>query len=187
MTPATDADSQGRPSRTITRIFDAPRTVVFKVWTLPEYVSQWWGISRSTNPVCELDVRPGGQWRIDMRTAEGIVYPNQGRYLEVVENERIVYTHEVDGNLEIWRGTPPPDCTHTVIFEDYDRGRRTKVTIGITVSSDADIDRILMLGMERGIGEGLDRLVNLLRDPGQFGLQLPVADEQGSPTGGSHG
>jgi uncharacterized protein YndB with AHSA1/START domain len=62
----------------ITRIFDAPRELVWKAWTDPKHMAQWWGPQGFTNPVCELDVRVGGAWRIVMRSSDGIEYPCGG-------------------------------------------------------------------------------------------------------------
>src|SRR5260370_40570020 len=76
----------------LTRVFDAPRELVFKVWTNPKHVAQWWGPHGFTNPVCELDLRPGGAILIHMRGANGIVYPMTGVYQEVVEPERLRVT-----------------------------------------------------------------------------------------------
>ena len=76
----------------LTRVFDAPRELVFKAWTDAKRVAQWWGPHQFTNPVCELDARPGGAIRIHMRGPDGTVYPMTGVYQEVVEPERIVFT-----------------------------------------------------------------------------------------------
>jgi len=62
----------------LTRVFDAPRELVFKVWTDPKHVARWWGPHRFTNPVCELDLRPGGAILIHMRGPDGVVYPMTG-------------------------------------------------------------------------------------------------------------
>ncbi|MGB9123853.1 MAG: SRPBCC domain-containing protein, partial [Candidatus Angelobacter sp.] len=75
-------------SLVITRIFDAPPDVVFKAWTDPKQMAQWWGPKNFTNPVCELDVRPGGAWRIVMRAPDGMEYISAGVYSEVVKPER---------------------------------------------------------------------------------------------------
>jgi uncharacterized protein YndB with AHSA1/START domain len=76
----------------LTRVFDAPRELVFRAWTEPKRVAEWWGPKGFTNSRCELDVRPGGAIRIDMRGPDGTVYPMTGKYNEVVEPERIVFT-----------------------------------------------------------------------------------------------
>src|SRR5580704_17141265 len=77
----------------ITRIFDAPRSLVFKAWTDPKHIQRWWGPKGFTNPVCELDVRVGGAWRIVMRGPNGVDYPGSGVYREIVEPERLVFTN----------------------------------------------------------------------------------------------
>src|SRR5882672_240983 len=76
----------------ITRVFDAPRSLVFEMWTDPKHVARWWGPRGFTNPVCELDVRPGGAIRIHMRGPDGTVHPMTGVYREIVAPERIVFT-----------------------------------------------------------------------------------------------
>ena len=73
----------GTQDLSITRIFDAPRAVVFKVWTESEHVAKWWGPYGFTNPVCEVDARPGGAIRIDMRGPDGVVYPMGGIFHEI--------------------------------------------------------------------------------------------------------
>src|ERR1700722_3962453 len=67
----------------ITRVFDAPREVVFKAWTDPKLLAQWWGPKGFTNPVCELDARPGGAIRVHMRGPDGTVYPMGGMFHEI--------------------------------------------------------------------------------------------------------
>lgn len=148
------------PEITITRVFHAPRDLVFRVWTDPSYVAQWWGVDGSTNPVCELDVRPGGSWRIDMRTPDGMVYPNRGVYLDVVENERIVYKDVADPSSPAWDGAPPGEIVHTITFADHDG--KTKVTLHARFASVSDRDRLTGFGMVRGIEQSLDRLERLL-------------------------
>src|SRR6266700_4700312 len=85
----------------ITRIFDAPRELVFKVWTDPKHMAQWWGPQGFTNPVCEIDVRPGGALRIVMRAPVGAQHPMRGVFREILEPERLVFTNiavDADGN-----------------------------------------------------------------------------------------
>ena len=74
-----------------TRTIDAPRALVWAAWTDPKHVAQWWGPKEFTNPVCELDVRPGGAIRIDMRGPDGTVYPMAGIYQAIVAPERLVF------------------------------------------------------------------------------------------------
>lgn len=147
-------------SFTLTRTFDADAELVFKLWTDPTYVAQWWGIKGSTNPVCELDVRVGGRWRIDMRTAQATTYRNEGVYREVVENRRLVFTEIRDPGLAVWKDNPPGDSIHTVVFEE--QNGRTVVTLTVLFETKAARDLLLRLGVAGGISEGLDRLQDLL-------------------------
>ncbi len=80
----------------ITRVFDAPRELVFKAWTDPEHVANWWGPHGFTVTSIEMDVRPGGKWRKCMRSPAGKEYWRHGVYQEVVEPERLVFTYFSD-------------------------------------------------------------------------------------------
>ena len=73
----------------VTRVLDATPENVFDAWTDPKQMEQWWGPKCFTNPVCELDVRPGGAWRIVMRGPDGMEYECGGVYSEVVKPERL--------------------------------------------------------------------------------------------------
>src|SRR6266576_4505343 len=94
MTAKANKSAEQRANRelVITRTFDTPREIVFKMWTDPKHMAQWWGPHGFTNPVCELDARPGGAIRIHMRGPDGTVYPMTGVYQESVEPERLVCT-----------------------------------------------------------------------------------------------
>ena len=153
------ADAQTSEFR-ITRLFKAPRHLVFQMWTDPRLVEQWWGVAGSTVSACELDVRPGGRWRIDMRVADGTVYPNGGVYLEVVPNELIVYSDVAQSGSPAWDDAPRGDVIHTVTFEDV--AGETRVTLQTRCSSRADYERLVESGIEDGIGQSLDRLERLL-------------------------
>jgi uncharacterized protein YndB with AHSA1/START domain len=161
MTLATDHS----PSREfgLTRVFNAPRDLVFNVWTDPRYVALWWGVEGATIPRCELDVRPGGAWRIDMRTASGVVYQNAGVFLQVIANERLVYSDIPDPTSPAWAGAPPKPYLHTVSFEDDSSGG-TRVVLRVRADSAADCERLLKLGMRDGMSQGLDRFARLLRE-----------------------
>lgn len=102
------------------RLLNAPRELVFEVWTNPEHVVHWWGPDGFTNTIDEMDVRPGGTWKFMMHGPDGVDYPNQVVYLEVVRPERLVYTH---GNgIEAAR-----DFYVVVTFEDQDG--KTQLTL----------------------------------------------------------
>jgi uncharacterized protein YndB with AHSA1/START domain len=86
----------------IIRVFDAPRRLVFKVWTDPAHLARWWGPQGFTLVACEADVRPGGAWRRCMRSPSGSVHVKLGIYREIVEPERLVFTYadeDAEGRL----------------------------------------------------------------------------------------
>lgn len=137
---------------TITRIFDAPRELVFKAWTDPKHLANWFGPRGFTNPVCEADARVGGAWHIVMRSPDGTEYPCGGVYREVVEPERLVFTNiatDKDGN-------PILDGLTTVIFEEH--GGKTKLTLLTRATAVVDYAAEYLKGMEAGWTQSLERL-----------------------------
>jgi uncharacterized protein YndB with AHSA1/START domain len=136
----------------ITRILDIPRDVVFKAWIDPEQLKQWWGPKGFTNPVCEVDPRPGGAIRIDMRAPDGVVYPMTGVYLEVVEPERLVFTSmalDKEGNALF-------ENLNTVTFAEH--GKQTKLTLHAKVAKTTEQGLPYLSGMNEGWKMTLDRL-----------------------------
>src|ERR1700674_4219468 len=77
----------------VARVLDAPRALVFKMWTDPKHVAQWWGPNGFTITTYEMNVAPGGVWRFVMHGPDGRDYQNRVVYREIVEPERIVYEH----------------------------------------------------------------------------------------------
>ncbi|QPC92051.1 SRPBCC domain-containing protein [Mesorhizobium sp. INR15] len=144
----------------IERVFAASVDRVFRLWTDPLLVAQWWGIKDCTIPHCVLDVRAGGRWRIDMRTASGALYRNQGSYVDVIANQLLSYTDEPDPELLEWAGKPPGQGLHTITFTA--EGDRTHVRFEATLASIADRERLLALGMQRGWTQTFDRLEHLI-------------------------
>ena len=102
----------------ITRMVNAPRELVWEVWTTPEHAAKWWGPNGFTTTTKEMDVREGGTWIYTMHGPDGTDYPNEVKYLEVVKPERIVHSHG-DGQREWFKGS--------VVFET--EGDKTRVTI----------------------------------------------------------
>jgi uncharacterized protein YndB with AHSA1/START domain len=93
-------DTQGDRELVITRVFDAPRELVWKAWTDPKHIAQWWGPKGFTTRVEQMDFRPGGIWRYVMCSPDGTEYPVNGVFREVVPSERIVATDEFDEGFE---------------------------------------------------------------------------------------
>jgi uncharacterized protein YndB with AHSA1/START domain len=140
----------------ITRVFDAPRELVWKAWTDPKHVAQWWGPKDCTNPVCELDVRPGGAILIHMQVPDGAVYPQKGVFHEIAPPERLVFT---TSSFEDAAGNPQFEDLNTVTFEE--QGGKTKLTLRVVVKAAPEVGDALA-GMEEGWNQGLDRLAEAL-------------------------
>ncbi len=140
----------------LTRVFDAPRELVFKVWTDPKHLALWWGPHGFTNPVCDLDLRPGGAIRIHMRGPDGTVYPTTGIYQEIVESERIVFTNAaLDAN-----GDPMFEVLTTVTFAE--EGGKTKQILRARVINKTAQAAQYLAGMEVGWTQSLERLASYM-------------------------
>ena len=119
----------------VTRIFDAPRELVWKAWTDPKYVMQWWGPKGFTAPICKIDFRVGGKFLYCMRTPDGHVGWNAGEYHEIVLHEKIVYSmyfsdskgNKVEPEEYGIEHEALDDAHDVVIFEDFGNGQ-TKLT-----------------------------------------------------------
>lgn len=134
----------------ITRRFDAPRALVYKVWTNPEHVGKWWGPQGFTTTTNEMDVRPGGVWRFIMHGPDGVDYPNRIEYVEVVEPERLHFLHGGDDE----DGAEP--FRVTVTFTEYEG--QTEVTMRQVYASAEDRQKSVDFGAIEGGNQTLDRL-----------------------------
>jgi uncharacterized protein YndB with AHSA1/START domain len=138
----------------ITRVFDAPREMVFAAWTDPQQLRRWWGPKNFTNPVCECDPRVGGAWHIVMRHPNGSECPCEGVYHEVVPPERLSFTNNVpgkDGNLVMEGFT-------LVEFADHEGGK-TLLTLTTRAKALDEAMLVGLAGMHTGWSQSLDRLV----------------------------
>jgi uncharacterized protein YndB with AHSA1/START domain len=134
----------------MTRVFDAPRDLVFEAHSSCEHLSHWWGPRKYEFASCELDFRPGGAWRIVHRGPEGEDDQGfHGEFREIVRPERIVWTFE-------WEGMPGHVSTETLTFQERDG--RTTITATAVYDSVEDRDGTLQSGMEAGAAETYDRL-----------------------------
>jgi uncharacterized protein YndB with AHSA1/START domain len=141
----------------ITRTFDAPRRLVFDAWTRPEHVRQWMlGPAGWTMPVCEIDLRPGGEWHFVWRKSDGSEMDMRGRYTEVVPPELVVHT-------ERW-GPEWAETTNTLRLTEANG--RTTVTETLLYPSREARDAALRTGMKDGVNESQDRLAEYLRTMG---------------------
>jgi uncharacterized protein YndB with AHSA1/START domain len=140
------------PSDTViqmTRVFDAPRDLVFEAHTSAEHMSKWWGPRKYEVVSAEYDFRPGGKWRIEHRGPEGDEHGFRGEFREIVRPERIVWTFE-------YEGAPGQIAVETMTLEEHDG--KTTLTVRSDAGSKEARDAVLESGMESGAAETYDRL-----------------------------
>jgi uncharacterized protein YndB with AHSA1/START domain len=157
MTAAPEATQTSDRELVLTRLIDAPRAKVFRAWTDPELLKQWFAPLPYTTPVAELDVRPGGANLVVMRTPDGNDMPNRGVYLEVVENERLVFT---DAYTKAWEPSVKPFMTVILTFED--EGGKTRYTARVRHWTVADREKHEKMGFHYGWGLCTDQLAALV-------------------------
>ena len=136
----------------IERVFDAPRSRVWRAMTDPDMVKQWWGRGNDLE-VVRLELERGGHWRFIEHGPEGD-HGFEGRYREVVPEERMVLTFE-------WDGMPGHPCVETMTLEDLGDGRTKLVTTTLFYTSE-ERDGMLQAGMEEGMNESFAALDRLL-------------------------
>ena len=157
MTTTAETMSAAPREVTLTRTFDAPRELVFRMWTDPVHIAKWWGPHGFTNPVCELDVRPGGALLIHMQGPDGVVYPMKGVFQEVVVPERLVFT---DSALEDDAGCAGLEGITTVTFTEHDG--KTTITVEAVIFNATPAAAAALAGMEEGWSQSLERLAALV-------------------------
>ena len=141
----------------LTRIIDAPREKLFRCWTDAELMKEWfcpkpWRVSHA-----EIDLRPGGSSLIVMNGPDGEEFPNRGVYLEVVENEKLVFT---DAYVSAWVPSEKPFMTAIVTFEDLGEGR-TRYTAICRHWTEEDMETHEAMGFHEGWGICADQLAEL--------------------------
>jgi uncharacterized protein YndB with AHSA1/START domain len=139
----------------MTRVFDAPRSLVFDAWTKPELLKQWLGVRNGWSmAVCEVDLKVGGAYRFVWRGPDGAEMGMGGVYREIVRPERIVATESFD---EPWY---PGEAVDTTVLVEQDG--RTTLTTTVLYESEEARDAVLKSDMERGVAESYDVLAELL-------------------------
>jgi uncharacterized protein YndB with AHSA1/START domain len=140
----------------MTRLFDAPRHLVFEAMSRPEHISQWWGRLGEgySVPVCEVDLRPGGAWRFVNRHPNGEA-GFHGVYREIAPPERVVFTEIFD---------PFPDSESVVTAVLTEENGKTRLTVSCGYPSPEIRDIVLGTGMARGAAISYDRLEEVARE-----------------------
>lgn len=156
MSKSTLVAEPGTHEITMTRDFDAPRELIFKLLVDPDLAAQWWGPSSVTTTIDKMDVRPGGEWRFVHSDAEGRVDAFHGVYHAVNFPESLIMTFE-------WEGMPNHVLLDTITLEELPGGK-TRISDQSVFQSVADRDGMLMSGMESGANESWDRLEALIKD-----------------------
>jgi uncharacterized protein YndB with AHSA1/START domain len=168
------ASALGAREIAITRRLLAPPARVFQAWTQPAHLAQWWGPRGYINPVCEMDLRPGGHYRILMRDPDGAEYPVRGVLLEMEPAAKLVLTDDcgempdewhdlIDPNRDRRLGNPTLASVVTVTFEDL--GDTTHLEVRYAFMSRKARDVMLKMGFSRDWMESLDRLEAWLAAP----------------------
>jgi uncharacterized protein YndB with AHSA1/START domain len=155
-TSKTSTSTEGR-DLILTRMIDAPPEKVFRAWTDPELLRQWFVPAPWTIAKLESDVRPGGSSVVVMRSPEGAEFPNHGVYLEVVKNERIVFT---DAYRNAWEPSEKPFMTVTVTFEKVDG--KTRYTARVRHWTVADREAHEAMGFHVGWATCAEQLAALV-------------------------
>lgn len=152
----TTTSTEGR-DLILTRVFDAPREKVYRAWTEPEIMKQWFAPLPWTTPKAETDVRPGGSSTVVMRGPDGNEFPSHGVYLEVVKNERLVFT---DAFTKAWTPSGKPFMTVILTFEDLNG--KTRYTARVQHWSEADREAHEKMGFHTGWPICTEQLASLL-------------------------
>jgi uncharacterized protein YndB with AHSA1/START domain len=137
----------------IERVFDAPRALVFDVWTNPRHIGLWWGPDGFTNTIESMDVRPGGEWHFVMHAPDGMDYRNRIVFREVVRPERLVYDHHHATEDEA------PFLGFVTFAEEGEAARQTRLTLRTLFPTAAVRDMVKReYHAEEGGNQPLDRL-----------------------------
>ena len=157
MTATIDISSSEQPVIVISRMFDAPRALVWNAITDPKQVAEWYGGPGFTNPVCEMDLQPGGSWHHVMQAPNGMRFTIDSIFEEIVAPERLVWRTVKDPN----RHSVPPTSVNTITLEKS--GLKTKWTLVAQFDSVAERDVTAKMGFGQMIGAGLERMAEHLK------------------------
>jgi len=137
------------------RLFDAPRSLVWKLWTDPNLIPQWWGPSRMKTTVDRMDMKPGGRWRFILENPDGSKIAFSGEYREIVPPERLLYTFNFEPI------GPGHEVIEVVTFEEHEH--KTKLTSKNIYQKLEDLEGMVQSGMEEGSNETMERFADLLK------------------------
>ena len=151
----TEKNHESERELVLTREFDAPRALVWRAWTDPRHIGQWWGPRGFTITTHEIEVRPGGVWRFVMHGPDGTDYDNRIIYRELAPPERMVYAHGSD------KDDDPEQFMVTVTF--HDRGDKTELTMRMLFATAAQREQTAAFGAVELGNQTLDCLAEYLQ------------------------
>jgi len=157
MAKDTDRNDDGRLDLTLKRTIDVPRALIWNVWTDPKHVMKWWAPAPWTTVDCEIDLRPGGIFRTVMRSPEGKDFPIAGCFLELIENEKLVWTDALGPG---YRPALKPFFTAIFTLEEY--AGKTNYAVRVLHKDEADKKKHEDMGFHFGWSKCLDQLVELV-------------------------
>ena len=136
----------------VSRLLNAPKELVWEMWTNPEHIKHWWGPNGFTNTILKMDVRPGGEWELIMHGPNGMDFPNKHIYTEVVKYEKLVHVHGSDPKFEL-----------TAIFTA--QGNKTLVTVTSRFETPEMLQKAVKeFGADEGLKQNIDRLVTYITE-----------------------
>jgi uncharacterized protein YndB with AHSA1/START domain len=144
------------------RVVDVPPRLVWAAWTRPELLKQWYTPKPWQTTDCEIDLRPGGVFRTVMRAPEGQVVENKGCWLEIVENEKLVWTGALGPGYRP-REKPPGSFLMSVVITLEPQGSATKYTALVVHGDEAACRMHAQMGFHEGWGKALEQLVQVAK------------------------
>ena len=150
------------------RIVDVPKELIWRAWTEPQLLKPWFCPLPWKTIACEIDLRPGGLFRTTMQSPEGTEFPNAGCYLEVIPNEKLVWTNAL---LPGYRpsvvtqtcGSDDASFVFTAIIQLADHAEGTRYTTTVLHADEAGCKKHASMGFESGWGTALDQLVAMIK------------------------
>lgn len=148
------------------RIIDVPPHLVWTAWTTPDHVKKWFTPAPWKTVACDIDLRPGGAFTVVMQSPEGQNFPNTGCYLEVIPNQRLVWTNALEPGYrpsQVPSGTPESPLVFTAVIALEPHGEGTKYTATVIHGDPESCKRHEAMGFRQGWGTALDQLVAMLK------------------------
>jgi len=151
-----------------TRVIHVPRTLVWRAWTEPEWLKPWFCPLPWKTIACEIDLRPGGIFHTTMQSPEGVEFPNDGCYLEVVTQERLVWTNALLPGFRPGKPCAPADADDakflfTAMLELADADQGTRYTATVMHADETGCRQHAAMGFESGWGTALDQLIAMIQ------------------------